>query len=529
MKKLMALLLTVSLAVGVLAFPACNKRPPKTENDLYIFAMEQGYGVQFISALAEAFEAKYADEEINVYFDYNVSAEKLDTTMRLGPGKNEYDLFFSMGSVNSIVNSYTDVFSGYKNGVEDLTDMFDDVIPGEEVTFGDKMLDTFNDYINMGTEENPKYYGVPWATGVLGMNYNIDTFRAVYGDGYESHLPRTTDELIEVCGEIKAAGKTPFITIGQLDYFSTSMLYPWWAQYEGLDNYLNFFKGLAYDEMSESYVLSKEIFSQNGRLEALKVMFECVSQKNGYVDIRSLDYNQSNFRTAQVRFLESSLGYAMYPCGDWLEQESASDAGDRNAPFAMMQTPVISSITHRLKTVKSEEALKAVIDYVDGKTDDSSVAQYDPEDIEEVRIARNMATSTHGLGHIAFIPSYATNKDLAKKFLMFMASDEGIRIYKENVKGGFLPFKYDYSSMELSSFETSVSEMIDNLECVGEYTHFPLVYKAGVSCWYSSQGYVDAMLMANPDGNVFKTPLEIFNSLKYTQGQWDQAMGKIGM
>ncbi len=73
---------------------------------------------------------------------------------------------------------------------------------------------------------------------------------------------------------------------GQIEYFSNAMFAVWWAQYEGVENYENFYRTRAYDESLDAYVEgSKEIFRQQGRLEALEVMDKLLDTDAGAVQL----------------------------------------------------------------------------------------------------------------------------------------------------------------------------------------------------------------------------------------------------
>ena len=532
MKKILTVFLAAAMAAICAFAGACDKHTVdntvEDTKNLYIYVETKGYGNEMIYALAEAFEAK--NSGVIVHVKDTTLNSVITNTMDLGPEANDYDLYFSLNESFTLRENYKNVFVGYEEGVYEMTDLYNTVIPGEELTLGEKMLDTFRDYYNLGTEEDPHYFGLSWVTGTMGMTYNAAVFREVFGDNFEEKLPRTTDELFEVASALKAAKKVPFVFPAQIDYFQTSMLYPWWAQYEGLESYYRFFDGLAWDPVSETYILSKEIYSQQGRLEALEAMNELVCAENGFVLETAMDYNANNFRTLQTRFLTAEQGYAMYPCGDWLEQESSYTG---SAEIGMMQTPVISSIVDRLSSItgdeeQKEKTLRDVIDYVDGKTDVKPAGVSD-EDIEEVRQARNMFTSTHGFGHTAWMPAYCNAKALAEKFLLFMASDEGIEIFKANCGGGFLPFKHDYDQENLSYFEKTMEEKMDDIIYVGNFMKNDLFVKGGITAWGTSEASIDTYFTSDPSSRYHAEPQAVFDMMKKTESQWQNALFMAGL
>jgi hypothetical protein len=154
------------------------------------------------------------------------------------------------------------------------------------------------------------------------------------------------------------------------------------------------------------------------------------------------DYNHNNFTTLQTRFLNSSKAslnenkYAIRPNGDWLKQESGEENSDN---IILIKTPVISTIINRLNTVEDDTDLINIINYIDGKitkTELDNFGDFSQTDIEIVREARNTIYS-RSPNLYAFSPVYCNAKDLVKKFLLYMASNEGIEDYADTVKGGF--------------------------------------------------------------------------------------------
>lgn len=152
------------------------------------------------------------------------------------------DLFFDLSGVQGIKSQYTGRWSDYPDGILDMTELYGMKVYGEDITFGEKMVDSVRKYENLGTEDEPSYWAVPWATGFMGMTYNVDVFKLLYGENYEEKMPNTTDELYDLAVDIKSKGGEAFAFPGQIEYFSNAMFAVWWAQYEGVENYENFYR-----------------------------------------------------------------------------------------------------------------------------------------------------------------------------------------------------------------------------------------------------------------------------------------------
>lgn len=531
-KKVGCGVLAACMAVNLLAASGCKKlqevdNTVEDTTDLWIYVQSLGYDSEFLYALEEEFEKR--NEGVDVHVTDTPLAQVISNQLSLGPQYDDYDLYFQMASGRAVQNTYKNKWKDYPEGLQDLTYIFEKTIPGEDVTLGEKMIDSYYKYTNCGTEEEPKHYSISFAMGTIGMNYNIDVMKEIFGDGYEEYLPLTSDHFLEVCETIKnkPGDYTPLTYPALIDHMQYALFHLWWAQYEGIENYERFFKAEAYDEVSGVYLSpSKKIYNQQGRLESLKAMASLMDADKGYVDEMALDYNETNFRSLQTRFLEKSLGYVFYPCGDWLEQESAVEG---SSEFGRMKSPVISSIIDRLPTVDNDTELREIIRYVDG-TAETINPKYSEEDIEEVRKARNMVYGAHGFDHAIIMPQYSNAKALAEKFLLFMASDDGIRIFKENCAGGFLPFEFDYSEMEnLSTFEKTVAEQIKDATVVGNLLISQLALTGIPYVMQPTIGTLDTLFTSKKSSKFYRTAEEVYELMTPSDAEWQSALMAAGM
>lgn len=521
-KKIIALLLSTCMFTSLVACGPETISEGEDLTTLYIYAANKGYGTEMLKALSKAFETK--NPGVTVEFKDTTLESQITNTFELGGKKNNYDIYFTCtGSMYSFLSDYA--FEGYSESLYDLTDIYQTTLPGENTTIEEKMYPYFRDYFNTGTTDSPKYYALSWAMGTMGMCYNVDVVKDVFGDDYESKLPKTTAELKEFAVQLKNAGKTPFVFPGGSDYFTFAMLPVWWAQYEGLENFEHFLAGKVYDEVTGSYIYSAKIYEQQGRLEALKAMYDLVNYEDGLVYKNANDFDNNNFRTLQTRFVTKSQNYAMYPNGDWFEQEAVL-TGD--SEIAMMKSPVISSIIDRLDSVKNETELREVVSYVDGDIETLS-KNYSETDIAEVREARNMLATSHGLGHTCWVPAYTNAPTLVKKFLLFMYSDEGMKIYKENCAGGFLPLSCDYSNVELSKFESSVYELTKNIVAVGTNSKSPIFNAGGAQVWDLTNAKPDAAFSLPKTSGYYATPQVFFERSFKSNEAWENILIKAGI
>lgn len=514
-----ALLFVVNIFIG--CGPNIDPNVADNEN-LYIHVLTRGYGTEWVHALGK----KFAEENnVNVEVKETTESSVLTSSMDKGPTKNNFDIYIDLTNIRYKLSAYTNKINGYPQAIKDLTYLYEKEIPGEGIKLKDKMNPSFLAQLNCGTEQTPKYYSLPWACGVMGLCYNVDVFQELFGEKYIEKLPTTSEELRELAEEIKNKGKIAFAYPGQIDYFSSSLFYDWWAQYEGIDGFYNFYKGLCYDEIQDKYIISKDIYAQQGRLKALEGMQSLIAKDTGYVFENVNDYGNNNFRSLQTRFLTASEGIAMYPCGDWLEQESAKG---QNYNFAFMKTPVLSSLIDKLDTVKTESDLRKVVAAIDNDDLSKLDSSFSTNDIERIKQARNI-TSTLGFSHSIYVPAYTNAEELVNKFLLFFASDEGIEIYKNNVLGGFLPFNFNYDDVELSNFEKSVLNIIENANYVGELSTSPLFYKGMLSGHLMAEGSIESMLGASKDSKYYKSANEVFSMMQYSDAEWADVMRRAGL
>ncbi|MCL2752512.1 MAG: hypothetical protein FWE62_07145, partial [Firmicutes bacterium] len=280
-------------------------------------------------------------------------------------------------------------------------------------------------------------------------------------------------------------------------------LYPvWWAQYEGYEAYTKFHEGML--KQSGSWVRgttgSDVMDSQPGRKYALDVLEQLLSKSKG-------NYLTSyapalDFMDAQSQFMTGSG--AFMAMGDWFEPEMKAEkdqriaAGETLPDVHAMRAPIISKIVEKLEyrgsggqnDYMSDVMLAALVrDVDDGKAapTDTNVS---PDDYAIVREARRINYSL-GPDHTAIIPAYSPAREVAKDFLMFMATDKANAIFTAATLGVPLPFKFDMETSaptlyaSLGATAKMVYEFFSNPDSLfaantlRSEMSFPLVYYGG--------------------------------------------------
>ena len=453
MKRFLALLLCLVSVVACVAGSGCKKglTDEQKKNALIIEYYKAGYGEVWIQNLASEFTKRTGQEVVLLPRSGNEGLSSMTTSLE--SGTSQTDLFFMANP------SFDDVYRGrieangkfYDCWYADLSDLYSSTIEGENITVADKMHDAFEQYYKMpndGKYYSDKYYFFPWVTGMLGIVVNMDVWNTV-AQGKE--FPRTTDELLELCESVKSK-VAPFIySIG--DEYWTSIYQLYMAQYEGKARMDKFYQGYGPNQ-EDRY--DTNMIAYEGLKQSLKFFVQLLKPENGYMhtDSKSLTFMQM-----QGSFLNGAALFNVN--GDWLEREMITKYPEANS--AMMKSPVLSAVADKcsFKTAENrDKILRDIIDYVDGKTQ-TAPTTCTPADIEIVREARGIEYVS-GNESVAVVPSYANQISSAKKFLKFMASDDGMKIFRDGTNGCELPFNYTTPTTNLSvtTFRKSINDAL---------------------------------------------------------------------
>ncbi len=501
-KKLFKSVLCTTLALAMpLSIAGCNQATPNTPETLEIFVGNFGYGRAWLDKIIASFKqedwvkAKYPNLQIPTPKSNAVETYVEDT---INSETTTIDLFFS---ARSATPSFNKCGSDGKSLYAELSDLYGSTIPGEEDTLLQKMDDTIASHYKIDVEGlGFGYHAVPWVKGYLGLLYNKKITDKL---GADYKLPNTTDELKQMCEDILDIPNSeakPFIFNTGYDYQFT-MTMTWWAQYEGLKNYANYYNGIHEGEYST------EIFKQQGRLESLKVMESLYGADTGYYDMK---VNSWTFNQAQSHFLDGKG--AMQVNGDWFENETANKAQYTDAEISFMKVPVISAIKNKCSTIPNDSILSAVIDAIDnGLTSYTGVSSQDFATVKEARQTVNLVE-----GHDAYIPSYSNAVGLAKDFLLYLATDKSIETFTRETNGAITPFDYDIETQnpslyaEMSDMQKAKLEIFDDGKTMPIASLCKFTYFGGLTA-YSQTGNLTFAFTA-PNAANRKTAQQIYDA-----------------
>lgn len=420
MKKLLSIVMAMLLSVSLFACGnAGGNNTDVTKQDDYNGGKEveikywnAGMKSEYLEKMIAAFNKKQSDWYVR--YTASASEEAIKATFGMEDA-DTVDLY-----IVGLMYDTTDM--------EPLDDLLASTADGDSKPLKEKFDAS---YLDTELASDGHYYTLTNGGGVISIVYNQKLFNKA---GIEK-APRTTDELAVVCDKLLNANITPLTHFSGGGYWSY-FVETWFSQYDGNDYYMNnFWKCTDKDGKSPS----KNVFlEKDGRYRVLKAMEKVVTPD--YVMTGS---NSTDHISAQTAFLNSDIG--MMVNGAWMSNEMET-TGNTN-DYAVMKTPVISSIREKLTTVKNDAELRNLIDAIDAVTDgQSDESEYkdgknyvingkkiSAADWNYVKDARNTVAVCYN-GNRSFIPKYSDAKDGAKEFLKFFYSDEGLKIYAETTR-----------------------------------------------------------------------------------------------
>lgn len=453
-KSLLVMVIAVLLA-GIIALvfvlrPKKDDTPIGKDGALNILALDVGVGTDMLKNVKEEFEKRNPDITVSFKTESgSTGRQRIAGEMTLGSKYQKYDLIFSdTAQIRQILENENGDIPGFEKGFVEITDVLNYQWEGESTTIKDKLQDAVVDFCNIDN----KYYFLHYGVNQYGFVYNVEYLK-------DKTLPVTTTEFFALLDELKVdlgTKKSPiyFSTDSKANYFDY-IWFVWWAQYEGVSQIENYFKG---QDASGTY--TPEIFKQMGRYYAYEYCEKILKPENGYA------VSNENFITAQTHFMSGDA--AIMANGTWIENEMKKQYPN-GFPYTydMMRVPVINEVIERCpvgdfadkeysalsetEKAAADAELAALIRAIDaGSTaltgEGYEVSQTSYDIIKEARNVAYMA----GEMNYGVIPAAAKYPDNAKAFLKFLYSDEGIELYHEAPTGMILPLKnYDFSNNEI--------------------------------------------------------------------------------
>ena len=522
-KKTAVLLAFTAVATGSLA--SCGGKKLDTDN-LVVWVADTGNGATWMEKIAENFSR---DTGISVSVRSSARTDFVSTTLPSGPNNNDVDVYVSNENCFSVLAQGKNYVKGfnYDKAVADISDVYDYEVTGygEGVTVKDVLSERAVEECTF--DRDGKQYFISVLDNTVGIIYNKDVFTQ---QGYE--VPLTTDALVSLCEEMKEDGKKAFVFAGGSGYsrYATNV---WWGQYEGKQNFENFWKGIYDGSYTEGY----KNFAQEGRRYAAVALDSIWGGNTGYIVAASTEYT---FTRATQAFLRGDA--CMTISGDWIESEASGTYADDMIDMEIMQTPVLSALSTKLsyypkdggkydKLSESQRAyydaaLQKIVKYVDGTTSEkpTKVDDTDPNspaitdaDIEIVRTARKIKVTD---SMPIFIPSYSDKIPEAKRLLAYILNKDSQNVMLKETYGTISALKADYAIDTFDNYSalSKFQQRKVNLYKVGapielsKCNNYAMSYAAGlISEWYTGSGTkIDKLISLDSSYKDHKTGEQIF-------------------
>lgn len=169
---------------------------------------------------------------------------------------------------------------------------------------------------------------------------------------------------------------------------------------------------------------------------------------------------------------------------------------------------------------------------------DNGATEYekiDPADFAIIKEARSIVPTVTGK-HVAYIPVYSQQKDLAKDFLLFMVSDKGMEIFTKATEGLTQPYDYDYLNSEatkqyMDEFATNCYERFHDSIKVQSYMRQDKIYYSGGLTLLDNYniGWMEAFTAAEDKAN-YRSADELFRlNYESADGSWDRILTLAGL
>ena len=525
---------SIMLGSTVATMASCGKKFGDDEQSFEVYALKTGHGVEWAEKALKAFSEKDEIKEKypDLQYKLTTNSEADFGSTQVMSGGTTIDLVLAHGGY-----SPANMLKEYKKGqlyLESLEEVYNSKIPtynggyeknaaGEEWTYATKMQAAdITLYDSFGIEDENGdivHYTTSTANGKYGIVYNKTKMNEYgYKDDAtgETILPRTTNELIALADSIKSknVGKKDaekyyaFISSGETSYWAQGISKTFWAQYSGYDEYNNYFQGLWMNANGE-YEVNVNVVDDQGKRESLRVVDRIMNYRNGYIHP---DSAALGFTRAQALLLDGTA--LMQANGDWVAEELEYLRDDDTAEEAVnneirfMEDPLISALGTTLESIENDEEYSAVIgairagetalqgsykvpDYSGAtatwKMVDYDITQSDYDRIAEATLVYSAGTTAGGI----MIPSYATAKAVAKDFLVYLASDEFLKMYIEVTGGAGVPFYYDVQTKAPEMYDSFNPIQKDRIKMVDGKKSLPPILSANYKLVYLG-GYANS-------------------------------------
>ncbi|MGN0813433.1 MAG: ABC transporter substrate-binding protein [Candidatus Coproplasma sp.] len=434
-----------------------------SDKTLRIKFFNGGYGRDWIDEMEQKFEAEYPG--VDVILTASTNSSDFQTLLENELKGDPYDIYIShdiswetLGNSGLLAN-LTDLYA---------TTVYTDATPEE----GEDENITFSELLSKSSLECSYFNGNPYKVALVqgggGIMYNKTMF-----DKYGWELPTTYDELKSLCDQILAdTGNrvSPFLCAGSEEYLWTSLVYDWFIQLAGEEEFKRLLAGddkncwnsdeCPYFEQAMQYWYDLFVLNQDEYMA------------DGFSGTTNI--------TANVAFIEGAV--AMMPATAWAANELGADLlEEAQMDVGMFPTPYLEN----------------------AKKDENG---------EYIRVTYDVA------GRDSIVIAERGNKELAKEFMLWMSETENAKIFPKNVSGALLGFRYDIKSL-LEEPETYINLTWDRdmLTMLGEVDYRTTGYS-------SNPMFILKLVAIMPVQNVYT---DCFNGKKNPSSIFDEVWADV--
>lgn len=290
-KKVLSVLLSVSMLAGMVSGLGLTAAADGEETTLKVAAVETAYGQDMWKNVCAKFEEANPGVTVELTID-----KKLEDIITPAMKSGDYPdvILRAVGAESALTETFVK-----DNNVEEMTDVLEMTVPGEDVTVKEKILPGFVENSITNPYEDGKTYLMPMFYGPCGLFYNKGLFEE---KGWE--VPETWDEMWEL-GDIAAEegiALFTYPTAGYFDAFFYALLH------ESMGNE-DFQKALKYEE---------GIWDTEGAQKA----FDIIAKLAEYTEKTTpANANDNDFRKNQQLVLDNKALFM--PNGNWVIGEMA--------------------------------------------------------------------------------------------------------------------------------------------------------------------------------------------------------------
>ncbi|MDR1094481.1 MAG: extracellular solute-binding protein [Clostridiales bacterium] len=455
-------------------FPAGSKLRVKFFNG--------GYGRAWIDAMKTRFEADYPTVEVTLI----ASNQEADFTTLLGTALDgtpddiyichniPWEKLAKQGKIANLDSVYNaEIYH------DDNTDL--------PVRFLDRVCTSSLNSVRF----EGSYYKVPEVQGAGGIAYNKALFDA---NGWT--LPTTYAELITLCETISASGaKTkdgetvyPFVWSGTEAYLWDSLVYDWWVQLAGTDEFNRFMR------FEDKAVFNPDEYPY--LKQAWAYWYDLVCGRQSFSHPQSLA-----FSNLQCNMAFAAGQAAMMPATCWVANEIGADILSQfQCDIGLASTPFVP----------------------DAKRD----AEGKP-----IRVSYDLA----GKDSIV-VAQKGKNKAVAMEFLKWMSEEENAVLFPKNTNGLLLAMRYDFDGLlrnvAESTWETDMFNILKDSTRFNLYSSSPMVYLAGtpLSPYPDGNYYGEAFEYYGDSAKPVRTPDVVFDAVwERMDRDWDMMRAAVGL